>query len=63
MCPTMSLVASILFNIILGGVSWLQLPAIWLGTVFKNFLMAFFWNFFFAAPFSRRIFGMLELKM
>ena len=41
------------------GASWLQLPAIWLGTVFKNFPMAFFWNFFFAAPFSRRIFGML----
>ena len=59
MCPTMSLVASILFNIILGGVSWLQLPAIWLGTVFKNFPMAFFWNFFFAVPFSRWTFSKL----
>lgn len=59
MCPTMSLVATILFSIILGGASWLQLPAIWLGTVFKNFPMAFFWNFFFAAPFSRWTFSKL----
>ena len=57
MCPTMSMVASILFNIILGGTSWIDLPAIWVGTVLKNFPMAFFWNFFVAAPFSHWLFG------
>ena len=57
MCPTMSLVASILFSVILGGASWVQLPAIWVGTVLKNFPMAFLWNFFAAAPFSHWLFG------
>lgn len=57
MCPTMSLVASILFNIVLGGAAWTQLPAIWVGTVLKNFPMAFLWNFFAAAPFSHWLFG------
>lgn len=59
MCPTMSVVAAILFNIILGGASWVQLPAIWVGTVLKNFPMAFLWNFFAAAPFSHWLFGKL----
>ncbi len=59
MCPTMSLVASILFNILLGGAPWRQLPAIWIGTVLKNFPMAFFWNFFAAAPFTHWLFGRL----
>ena len=59
MCPTMSLVASILFNVILGGASPVQLPAIWVGTFLKNFPMAFFWNFFAAAPFSHWLFGLL----
>lgn len=59
MCPTMSMVASILFNIILGGAAWTQLPAIWVGTVLKNFPMAFLWNFFAAAPFSHWLFGRL----
>ncbi|MGM9537173.1 MAG: hypothetical protein ACI3VN_02450 [Candidatus Onthomonas sp.] len=59
MCPTMSLVASILFNIILGGAPLLELPAIWVGTVLKNFPMAFLWNFFAAAPFSHWLFGKL----
>lgn len=56
MCPTMSLVASILFNILLGGAPWINLPAIWVGTVLKNFPMAFLWNFFAAAPFSHWLF-------
>ena len=56
MCPTMSLVASILFNVILGGESVGQLPAIWVGTFMKNFPMAFFWNMFAAAPFTHWIF-------
>lgn len=59
MCPTMSLVASILFNIILAGAPIYQLPAIWVGTFFKNFPMAFFWNMFAAAPFTNWIFGKL----
>ena len=59
MCPTMSLVASILFNIILGGAPLVQLPAIWVGTVLKNFPMAFLWSFFAAAPFSHWLFGRL----
>ena len=59
MCPPMSLVASILFNIILGGAPLVQLPAIWVGTVLKNFPMAFLWNFFAAAPFSHWLFGRL----
>jgi len=56
MCPTMSLCASVLFNIILAGNSVAQLPAIWTGTVLKNFPMAFFWNMFAAAPFSHWLF-------
>ena len=59
MCPTMSMVASILFNLILAKQPVYQLPAIWVGTVFKNFPMAFFWNNFAAAPFTRWIFGKL----
>ncbi len=57
MCPTMSLVASVLFNIILAKQSIYNLPVIWLGTVFKNFPMAFFWNMFAAAPFTRFVVG------
>lgn len=49
MCPTMSLVASILFNIVLAG--------IWAGTLIKNFPMALLWNLFAAAPISRLVFG------
>ncbi len=59
MCPTMSLVASILFNVILAGQPLYQLPAIWVGTFLKNFPMAFFWNMFAAAPFSHWHFGKL----
>ena len=59
MCPTMSLVASILFNLVLAGQPVIQLPAIWVGTVLKNFPMAFFWNMFAAAPFTHWAFGKL----
>ena len=62
MCPTMSLVASSLFNIILAGASPVNLPAIWAGTLIKNFPMAFFWNMFAAAPFSHWLFGRLTQK-
>ena len=57
MCPTMSLVASILFNIIFANAPLSQLPAIWIGTILKNFPMAFFWNMFAAAPFTHWLFG------
>lgn len=59
MCPTMSMVASILFSVILAGRPVTELPAIWIGTVFKNFPMAFFWNMFAAAPFTRWLFRRL----
>lgn len=59
MCPTMSLTASILFNIILAKGSPADLPAIWVGTLIKNLPMAFFWNMFAAAPFSRWLFALL----
>ena len=59
MCPTMSVVASLLFNVFLAGAPITRLPAIWVGTLFKNFPMAFFWNMFAAAPFSRWLFGKL----
>ena len=57
MCPTMSLVASVLFNIIFANAPLSQLPAIWIGTILKNFPMAFFWNMFAAAPFTHWLFG------
>ncbi|MEE1228604.1 MAG: hypothetical protein U0K57_06510 [Lachnospiraceae bacterium] len=57
MCPTMSLVASILFNLIMGHANPINLPAIWVGTVIKNLPMAFFWNMFFAAPLTHLIFN------
>lgn len=56
MCPTMSLVASILFNVVLAGMPAVQLPAIWVGTVIKNFPMALLWNLFAAGPVSRLVF-------
>ena len=57
MCPTMSMVAAILFNVILAGNPVSQLPAIWVGTVIKNFPMALLWNLFAAGPFSRLVHG------
>ncbi|MGN0135759.1 DUF2798 domain-containing protein [Anaerotignum sp.] len=59
MCPTMSAVAAILFNIIMGGAPASQFPAIWVGTVLKNFPMALLWNLFAAGPFTRFIFRKL----
>ncbi|MCD8215997.1 MAG: hypothetical protein LUC97_10215 [Clostridiales bacterium] len=59
MCPTMSMVASTLFNVILAGNSPLQLPAIWVGTVLKNFPMALLWNMYAAAPFTHLVFKLI----
>lgn len=53
MCPSMSLFASVLFNVVLAGRPLVELPIIWLGTVFKNFPMALLWNLFAASPLSR----------
>lgn len=59
MCPMMSLIASILFNVILAHHTFIDLPVIWIGTVLKNFPMAFFWNMFAAAPLTRIVFSTL----
>ena len=59
MCPTMSMVATILFNIVMGGAPVSQLPAIWVGTLLKNFPMALLWNLFAAGPLTRLLFGKL----
>lgn len=59
MCPTMSMVAAILFNVILAGNPVSQLPAIWVGTLIKNFPMALLWNLFAAGPLSRLLFRCL----
>ena len=56
MCPLMSLIASVIFQIILDNQPLDQLPTIWIGTVIKNFPMAFFWNMFAVAPFVNWIF-------
>lgn len=63
MCPTMSLTASILFNVILAGQPFTELPAIWTGTLLKNFPMAFFWNMFGAAPFTHWLFDRIQRFM
>ncbi len=56
MCPTMSMIAAILFNLILAGAPVSQLPAIWIGTLLKNFPMALLWNLFGAGPLTRLVF-------
>jgi len=53
MCPSMSLFASVLFNVVLAGRPIVELPIIWLGTVLKNFEVALLWNLFVASPLSR----------
>lgn len=62
MCPTMSLVASVLFNVIMAKQSIINLPAIWVGTVIKNFPMALLWNLFFAGPLTRTLFKTIFKK-
>lgn len=62
MCPTMSMIASILFNIILSGQSFLSLPAVFTGTLIKNLPMAFFWNMFGAAPFCHLVFDLYNKR-
>ncbi len=56
MCPTMSAAASIIFNVILGGAPITQFPAIWIGTIIRNYPVALLWNLFAAGPISRFLF-------
>lgn len=62
MCPTMSAAAAVLFSIVLGGRPVSEFPAIWAGTLLKNFPMALLWNLFAAGPLSRWIFGRIFRK-
>lgn len=62
MCPSMSLVATIIFSIILGGESITNIIPIWIGTVIKNFPIAFFWNMFGAAPLTHFVFSKIYSK-
>ena len=62
MCPSMSLVAAVLFSVILAHGSWNQLPAYWVGTVIKNFPMALLWNLFAAGPATRLLFRSIFRK-
>ena len=59
MCPAMRLTASLLVNGNLAQRSFIDLPVIWIGTVLKNFPMAFFWNVFAAAPLARAVYDAL----
>lgn len=52
MCPSMSLVATLLFKN-----PGKEVIAIWLQTTALNFPVAFFWQIFFAGPLVRKIFG------
>lgn len=52
MCPSMSLVATLLFKN-----PGKEVIAIWLQTTALDFPMAFFWQIFFAGPLVRKIFG------
>ena len=52
MCPSMSIVATLLFKN-----PGKEVIAIWLQTTALNFPMAFFWQIFFAGPLVRKIFG------
>nr|WP_297171590.1 DUF2798 domain-containing protein [uncultured Agathobaculum sp.] len=55
MCPSMSLIATLLFK---GGVQP-SVVSTWLETTFFNFPMALIWQFFFAGPLVRRVFGLI----
>ena len=59
MCPAMSLVAALLFNVIPGQQPLTQLPALWLTTFLRNLPMALGWSLLAAAPFARWLAGRL----
>lgn len=54
MCPLMSLAATLLFKH-----AGKEFVAVWLQTTALNFPMALFWQFFFAGPIVRFIFGLI----
>ena len=54
MCPSMSLIATLLFKN-----AGSQFVAVWLQTTAMNFPMAFFWQIFFAGPLVRAMFSQL----
>ena len=56
MCPVMCLVGSLVFSVWMGGAPISQLPAIWVGTLLKNFPIALCWQLFGAGPITRGIF-------
>ena len=56
MCPTMSLWATLIFHGISG-----DFVNQWLGTVIRNFPMAFFWQIFYCGPLVRFLFRRLFL--
>lgn len=56
MCPVMSLTATLLFRIIMSGEPLIDMPILFLGTLFKNFPMVFFWNMFVASPLTHWLF-------
>ena len=62
MCPTMSLIASVLFQLILAHQSIYDLPLIWMRTVLRNIPMAAAWNLIVAGPATRGIFSALFRK-
>lgn len=53
MCPLMSLAATLLFKH-----AGSEFFAVWIETTAFNFPMAFFWQFFFAGPLVRFLFGL-----
>lgn len=58
MCPSMSLVATILFN----HAYLSYFPGIWIGAIFKNLPIALLWNLFVATPFTHWAFQKLLRK-
>lgn len=57
MCPTMSLIATLLFKN-----TGSELPAVWVQTIAMNFPMALCWQVFFAGPLVRLVFRTLFQK-
>lgn len=62
MCPSMSLVATVLFSYIFQHKPVTQFFAIWFGTLLKNFPMALLWNLFAAGPITRLCFRRIFKK-
>ena len=59
MCPTMSLIGGLVFNIDMGGTPISKLPIVWFGTLLKNFPIALCWQIFAAGPITRGLFRLI----